>query len=1068
MTRSTRLDPARLLLTALFALACVLPGLSAPASGQLRSGALQGRELRPAGDLVIDRATGRPAVGAMGMNIVRSPDALAADGGGRFLVVVCSGFGVRFDAATNSGQQSLQVIDLGLEPPQVVQNVYFPAPQSASVGAVFDHRAASDGSYPLYVSGGVENHVWVLTFDPAAAQPIREVSPGPDTQVVAASISVEGFARQAPSPRYNNDRAPVYPLGVALSSDGETLYAANNLADNLGIVRDLRGRRDLVTVDLRPTPTIDAQPYDVVTVVPRGGRELVFVSLWATGEVVRIDPRRPQRRVERIPVARHPTKMLASADGARLYVACSNGDAVSVIDTRKGREVERIHTGLVERDTLLGASPEGLALAANGLRLYVANAHASALAVVELSDTARGVEPRAGEDEDSEAGDDDSTDSQVIGFVPTGLYPSALAVANGRLVVANGKGTGFESSSLVVTRDGLFPNAPNERFPVRNQRPSGQDIKSLVAGNLSVMREPEGPALLESTQEAMRANGLLGERKESLFDGPSPIRHVIYVIKENRTYDQVFGDLEAAGDGTSADGDPELAIFGQGEAARRLGGAPQRITPNQRALALRFGLLDRFFVNAEASPDGHNWSTAAFSSDYVDKAFRWSYSGRGRTYDFEGFNRLPSTEPRRDSPPLLPTPVTVDDISRFLERYIPYRQGGRDIAEPESLYLWDAAQREGLTTRNYGEFVATITEADLEAFNRNLAKTYPDLSPNVLALPTKRSLEHAHSPAFRNFDMETPDVMTVASYQAARASGNVDVAIIDPGQGAAAARGVSRYSVWREELRGYIADLEAGRGDHLPNLSIVRLSSNHTSGLSVGMPTPQFMVADNDLAVGLLVQEVSHSPYWRDTAIVVLEDDAQNGPDHVDGHRSPALVISAYNRRGALVHDFHNTVSAIRTIELLLGIEPMNVLDAAAVPIDLFQTEPDLTPFEAVLPLVSDDNLMNPERRTADARTRYFIDRSAEQNLVHADMADPDELNRILWFSVRGAESPMPAPGRLPLYAAMRYGLAEEAEERAEEADPVREMKLYLARHSGNPKDRGERRGAPATGVDRR
>ena len=956
-------------------------------TAQLRPGAWQGRPLVPAGDLVVDRATGRPAVGAMGMNIIRSPDATGPEGRGRYLVVVNSGFGVAFDADTNRAQQSLQVIDLSLEPPQVIQNVYFPTPQSASVGAVFDRRPDPRGLYRLYVSGGVENLVWRFRFDPQAEVPILETSPGPDTRVRASSISVEGFARQAPSPRYHNNRAPVYPLGIDLSPDGETLYLANNLADNLGIISDLSGLRDLERVDLRPSRRVAAQPYDVV-VAPQADGHYVFISLWATAEVVRVDPRHLSQPPVRISVARHPTEMVVSADGSRLYVVNSNADSVSVIGTAAGQEVERIHTGLVEAGDLVGASPEGLALSSDGARLYAANAQAATVAVIELSRLARGL-PESAEEEDERR-------SEVIGFIPTGLYPTALAVAAGRLFVANGKGTGFESSSQVVSETGLFPNAPNQRYPVRDNRPSGQDIKSLTAGNLSILAEPEGPDLAAYTQTAMKANGLLGQHKTALFDGPSPIRHVIYVIKENRTYDQVFGDLEASGDGTGADGDPSLAIFGAGEAARLLGGAAQNVTPNHRLLALRFGLLDRFFVNAEASPDGHNWSTAAFSSDYIDKAFRWNYSGRGRTYDFGGFNRLPARAPSATEPPILPLPVTAQDIADYLKRYIPYLQGARDVAEPDSLYLWDAVLKAGLTTRNYGEFIATISEADLDAFNANRSKPYPDTSANLLSLATKRSLEQNHSPLFRNYDLATPDAMTVDSYRAALAGGDLELAIIDPGQPNPAARGWTRFSVWREEFRSFVADREAGKGDLMPNLSIVLFPSNHTSALRPGMPTPQFMVAENDFAVGLLVQELSHSPYWSDTAVVVVEDDAQNGPDHVDGHRSPALVISAYNRPGALIHEFHNTVSAIRTIELLLGIEPMNVLDAAAVPIDIFQSEPDLRPFEAVLPTISADNLMNPDRRQASARARYWIDRSAEQNLVHADMADPEALNQIL------------------------------------------------------------------------
>ena len=683
-----------------------------------------------------------------------------------------------------------------------------------------------------------------------------------------------------PSPRYHNNRAPVYPLGIDLSPDGETLYLANNLADNLGIISDLSGLRDLERVDLRPSRRLEAQPYDVV-VAPQSDGHYVFVSLWATAEVVRVDPQHLSQPPVRIDVARHPTEMVVSTDGSRLYVVNSNADAVSVIGTAAGQEVERIHTGLVEVGGLVGASPEGLALSSDGARLYAANAHAATVAVIELSRLARGLP-----EEDGVQGEEERP-SEVIGFIPTGLYPTALAVADNRLFVANGKGTGFENSSQVVSESGLFPNAPNQRYPVRDNRPRGQDIKSLTSGNLSILPEPAGPDLAAHTQTAMQANGLLGEHKTALFDGPSPIRHVIYVIKENRTYDQVFGDLEASGDGTRADGDPSLAIFGAGEAARLLGGAAQNVTPNHRLLALRFGLLDRFFVNAEASPDGHSWSTAAFSSDYIDKAFRWNYSGRGRTYDFEGFSRLPSRGPSATEPPILPLPVTAQDIADYLKRYIPYLQGAQHVAEPSSLYLWDAVLNAGLTTRNYGEFIATISAADLDAFNANRLKPYPDTSTNLLSLPTKRSLENNHCPLFRNYDLATPDVMTVDSYRAALVGGDPELAIVDPGQANEATRGSTRFSVWREEFRSFVADREAGRGDFMPNLSIVRFPNNHTSGLRTGMPTPQFMVAENDFAVGLLVQELSHSPYWRDTAVVVVEDDAQNGPGPC---RRPSLL----------------------------------------------------------------------------------------------------------------------------------------------------------------------------------
>jgi YVTN family beta-propeller protein len=785
----------------------------------------------------------------------------------------------------------------------------------------------------------------------------------------------------------------VYPSGIAITPDGNTLLVANNLGDSLGIISDLRGERKLNRIDLRRGSEF-VYPYAVVIA---GGK--AYVSCWNDNSVavVQLDKQTPVR----IPVGRHPTAMLLNAQRTRLYVANSNDDSVSVIDTQTDKEIERINVRLSE-GVPPGNSPEGLAL--NGDDLYVANAHSNSVAVVELSGKAR-----------------------VRGFIPTGQYPSAVAAVGETIFVGNGKGTGIQNSSVVVDNSGRAPNAPNDRFPAGSGRGSGQGGQysvSLVVGNISAVKIPDDPALAGYTQQVMRNNGLLGPRQARLFAGRSPIKHVIYVIKENRTYDQVFGDVERSGDGTKADGDAALAIFGGGNAAARPNGTRQDITPNHRALALRFGLLDRFFVNSEASPDGHNWSTAAFSTDYVDKAFRWNYSRRGRTYDFEGFNRLPDYEYVRGAPPMFGPTVTAEDVANFMRRFIPYLHGSRDVGEPETLYLWDAAARAGLTYRNYGEFVATLSQADIKAIKDNRAKSYPDLSPTVSAFPTKKSLEGRVNTDYRNFDLATPDAFTVDSYRAARET-NAD-ALVSNSQVDPRFRGNSRLSAWLQEFRTFAAERSAGTGDRLPDLSVIRLPNDHTDGLGARKPTPQFYVADNDYALGLMVEAVSNSDYWKDTCIAVVEDDAQDGPDHVDAHRSVALLISAYNRRGALIHEFHNTVSLIRTIELLLGMEPMNQLDATATPIDVFRGEVDLRPYKAVLPNVAFDNLVQPPPR--DAATAYWMRRTAEQNLERADMADPEVLNRIIWFSVKG-DMPMPAIARLPAFEAMRLGLQEERAE---------------------------------------
>ncbi|HEX8185469.1 MAG TPA: bifunctional YncE family protein/alkaline phosphatase family protein, partial [Blastocatellia bacterium] len=982
--------------------------------------ASEGRPITPAGGLVMDATTRQPAVGALPVAFVRSPDSTAADGAGRYLVAINSGFGIQFNAATNRAQQSLAVIDLNARPaPQVIQNVYFPSPQSANAGLVFSPRADANGNYTLYVSGGVENKIWVFRFRAGAIAPVTPGSPGPNTRVEAPYIDLDGFATAAPSPRINNNYALVYPAGLAISPDGDTLYVANNLGDSLGIIGNLRGERTLVRCDLRRAGSAQfIYPYGVIALSARGSSETskVYVSCWADASIAVVDPRRPEKPIAYVPVERHPTAMILNAAGSRLYVVNSNADSVSVIDTASDREIERINVRLSEK-ALIGHSPESLALSADGASLYVANAHSNAVAVVALSAEARGASIARGERDEREASRrknsariDSDMDSEwrvpdrsrVRGFIPTGQYPSAIAVANRTIFIGNGKGTGVEPSSVVVNNSGRAPNTANDRFPAGTGRIAelgGQYSVSVVSGNISAVAEPDERALARYTQQVMRNDGLIGGERKRLFQGPSPIKHIIYVIKENRTYDQVFGDVAASGDGRAADGDARLAIFGAGEAAQIPGGTAQNITPNHRSLALRFGLLDRFFVNAEASPDGHNWSTAAFSNDFVDKAYRWGYSGRGRTYDYEGYNRLPEYRPRNDgSPPMFSGPVTAQDVSNFIRRYIPYLNGARDAGEPETLYLWDAAARARLTYRNYGEFIATLSADNITAININRQRPYPDISPTVSAFPTKKSLEGHHSATFRNFDMRTPDSMTTGSYRAAKESGEKVDPLINRSHADERFRGTSRLGEWLEEFRGYVAAIEAGQPDQMPNFSMMRLSNDHTNGYAADFPTPQFYVAENDYAIGRLVEAVSNSPYWKDTAIFIVEDDAQDGPDHVDTHRSVALVISAYNRAGALIHEFHSTVSLIRTMEMLLGIEPMNQLDAAAVPIDIFQDRADLRPYKAILPEVALANLLVPASAAREPAHAYWMKRTAEQNLSQADMADARALNQIIWF----------------------------------------------------------------------
>ncbi len=977
----------------------------------------EGRVITPAGTLVMDAATQLPAVGAMPMTMLRSPDTLGHDGAGRYLLVVNSGYGVQFSEETNKAQQSIAVIDLNANPgPAVIQNIYFPAPQSANVGLAFAHARSPDGSFSMFVSGGFENKIWIFRFDPKAAAPIQPASPGPDTKVAAPFFSISNPGEVSPKD-YNKGKAALYPTGLAVTPDGTTLVTANNLGDSVTIVRDLNGARRMQRLDLhhRGKPDEDIYPYGVVA-LGTGKRARAYVSCWNDSSVAVISLGRKSAVQKYISTDRHPTAMVLNAEGTRLFVANSNADSVSVIDTRLDQEIERIDVRLAE-NALPGASPEAVALSEDEKTLYAANAHSNAVAVVALSGKAR-----SGKNDANKEG---ASNSKIWGFIPTGQYPSAVAVADGKLFIGNGKGTGFEPSSMRVNNSGRTPNPPNATFPPNKEknRQGGQYSGSIVSGNISMVQLPDEPALARYTQQTMQNDGLMDFAPQKLFADGSPIKHVVYIIKENRTYDQVFGDVKTSGDGHAADGEPGFAIFGGGDAARRPDGTAQVVTPNHHALAQRFGLFDRFFVNSEASPDGHNWSTAAFSTDYVDKGFRWEYSDRGRTYDWEGFNRLPDYEP--------PSELGIEKfkgdalaaLTDMLQKHLPYRQGFTDLAEPKTLYLWDAAARAGLTYRNYGEFVTVISTKDVEAVGQKQHKNYPDISKAVRAIPNKPSLENHLSPSFRSFDVTAPDSMTVDCYKAAlNPSGNADAAVT-PWNANPNCNGNSRLGEWLAEFRGFVAQRRAGKPDPMPALNIVRLPNDHTTGMKKGFPTPQFMVADNDYAVGRLVEAISSTVYWKDTAIFLVEDDAQSGPDHVDSHRSVGLVISAYNKPGALIHKFHNTVSMIRTIEMLLGMAPMNQLDASAVPMDIFQETPDLTPYKAVLPTIATNNLLTEKPK--DKATAEWMKKTMQQNLAHADMADPKTLNAIIWFACRGNGAAMPESAQLPAYQTMRLGISE-------------------------------------------
>jgi DNA-binding beta-propeller fold protein YncE len=619
-------------------------------------------------------------------------------------------------------------------------------------------------------------------------------------------------------------------------------------------------------------------PYGVV-VAPDG---TVYVSAWGDFEV-RVFKRIPAiesaaTRLEAagaIRVGRHPSALLLNRDGSRLYVASASTDRVSVVDTKAGRVTTEL-VDTVPGGTGEGSTPNALALSADGQRLFVAEADNNAVAVFELSPGSSGAGVGIAPD-------------RLAGRIPVQWYPTAILIHGDTLLVANGKGRGTRGNPV----DGPGPGRPGPR--------PGYTLAQL-SGTVSVvpLAEAAATALGQLSRRVARANSW--DRVAGTPAYP-PFEHVIYVIKENRTYDQVFGDLR------QGDGDTTLLFF------------PRPVSPNHHALAERFGIFDRFFVNAEVSGDGHNWSTAAYATDYVEKTVQLNYSDRGRSYDFEGQNRG-----RRLAP-------------------------GEDAAEPANGYLWDLAKRRGITFRNFGEYVGGAEAGEAGP----VPAGYLGLKPFLDA--------HTDS-TFPGFDLRIPDQR--------------------------------RADIWIAQLDRW------GREGKMPALQILRLPNDHTAGGRAGEPTPRAFMADNDLALGRVVEALSKSAFWKNTVFFVLEDDAQNGPDHVDSHRSPLLVISAYNRP-RVWHRFANTTDVLKTIEEILTLQSLSQFDAFGRPLrGVFAAIPDLAPYTALKPeqsLTERNPAAGPGVRESEA-----LDFRLE------DMADDDAFNRALWLAVKGTK--VPYPGR--------------------------------------------------------
>jgi YVTN family beta-propeller protein len=665
-----------------------------------------------------------------------------------------------------------------------------------------------------------------------------------------------------------------YPAGLGVSPDGRRLYVAENLADSL-VVIDPQSRR---VVQRLP---VERYPYGVA-VAPDG---TVYVSGWGSSSIVEFSPRADGSLAEtgRHRVARHPSALLLNGDGSRLFIASGSTDRVAVFDTRARRVIAEL-TDTPPGGPGEGSTPNALALSLDGSRLFVAEADNNAVAVFDLSPETAGVPGPS------------APANRLAGRVPVGWYPTAVASDGAQLLVTSGKGLGTGPNP-----DGPSPARP--RTPGMRSYTLGQTTGMLTRLPLLELAEP---ALARHSAQVARLNRWDAVRP-ARHEYP-PFEHVIYVIKENRTYDQVFSDLPIG------DGDSTLLFF------------PRRISPNQHALAERFGVFDRFFVNAAVSPDGHNWSTAAYVSDYGEKTIPSQYSNRRRPYDYEGTNRGGSM-----------AHIPEDDVN-----------------EPGNGYLWNLAERAGISFRNYGEFVTP----DVHRTGTSAETAFVGNKPFLRTHTNER---------YPGFNLDIDDQRRVA--------------------------------VWLDEFAGF------ARTGTLPALEVVRLPSDHTSGALAGKRTPFAYMADNDLALGRMVEALSSSPYWKNTVMFVVEDDAQNGPDHVDSHRAPFLVISAYNRPG-VSHRWTNTTDVIATIGDILHLGRLSQFDAFGRPLhDVFFPTPDALRYVA-LPANVPLDTRNPPGTQGDRESRQ-LDFRAE------DRAEEDVFNRVLWQAIKGPGVPYPGPARL-------------------------------------------------------
>jgi len=728
-------------------------------------------------------------------------------------------------AVTNNGQgrQSLQLINTRKE--KILDDI--------SIGKSWLGLKFSKDERFLYAGGGNDN--WILKYAVI------------NNKLILKDSIVLG--KKWPN--------KISPAGFDIDEEKQLLYVVTKDDNALYIM-------NLVTKELVKKIQLDGEAY---TCILSPGQSELYISVWGSDKVTVFDTRN-QSIALHIPVGDNPNELCLSRDGKFLFVANSNDNSVSVINTHE-HKVAEILTASLYPDAPPGSTTNGLALSEDEKTLYIANADNNCLAVFDLSNPGF---------------------STSLGFIPVGWYPTCVKTIGKKIFVTNGKGFSSFANPLA---DG--PIKKKIKYQADDDD-SPWYIGRLMKGTMSIIDKPSEKQLAGYSQQVYK-NTPYTKEKELLSKGEqgnpipqrigdsSPIKYVFYIIKENRTYDQVLSDIQGG------NGDTSLLLFGE------------NVTPNQHKLAKEFVLLDHFFVDGEVSADGHNWSLGAYATDYLEKNWVTSYGGRGGEYDAEGT---------------------------------------RKIANNKGGFIWDHCKKAGISFRTYGEF------AD-------------DYKPNIPVL------ENHYCTYYTSWDQKVKDITRVAQ--------------------------------WKRDFDSLVA------ANALPQLNTLRLINDHTEGMSRNRPTPFAHVADNDLSVGMFLEILSKSKVWNQSVVFIVEDDAQNGPDHVDAHRTTAYLAGPYVKRNFIDHTPYSTSSMLRTIELILGIPPMSQYDAAATPLwRSFTSKPDYRQFEA-LPAninLSDKNLVWDE----------LSERSAKFDLSKEDLVPDMEFSEVIWKGVKGIHSVMPAPRR--------------------------------------------------------